>query len=380
MCFEYNENGDMISENQDEDNENDYSSEKIRENNLHSSNEDEEEKEEKENTTRNYTHKHGSNKDFKWISPETQLHYRERTRKLFYHAYESYMKYAFPAGELKPLSCTGGNFDLIKIPLVTLFDTLDTLVILGNYSEFIHVVNIIETQMPTFDIDENVSLFETNIRILGGLLSAHLMAADPRLGIYQSHDLVYNNILLDLAIDLGNRLLPAFKTATGIPYGTVNLRHGVPPRESELASLAGAGTLLIEFEILSTLTGNPIYGKEALKATLALYEYRSSLGLMGKHINVQTGKWHESSSGIGSNAESYYEYLFKSYLLFHSELLFNKFSDLFIAIKKYVQIGNWFSETDIFNLRYRRHRFESLQAFWPGLEVKIKIMKYYKSQ
>lgn len=36
--------------------------------------------------------------------------------------------------ELCPMSCTGGKFDLIKIPMVTLIDTLDTLVILGNYS------------------------------------------------------------------------------------------------------------------------------------------------------------------------------------------------------------------------------------------------------
>jgi hypothetical protein len=38
----------------------------------------------------------------------------------------------------------------------------------------------------------------------------------------------YNNELLTLAIDLGERLLPAFNTKTGIPYGTVNLMYGVP--------------------------------------------------------------------------------------------------------------------------------------------------------
>jgi mannosidase alpha-like ER degradation enhancer 2 len=54
---------------------------------------------------------------------------------------------------------------------------------------------------------------------------------------------------------MGNRLLPAFDTATGIPYGTVNLRSGVPKGETELASTAGAGSLVIEFEVLSCLTG-----------------------------------------------------------------------------------------------------------------------------
>jgi hypothetical protein len=61
--------------------------------------------------------------------------------------------------------------------------------------------------------------------------------------------------LLRLAIDMGNRLLPAFDTATGIPYGTVNLHSGVPKGETELASTAGAGSLVIEFEVLSCLTG-----------------------------------------------------------------------------------------------------------------------------
>lgn len=85
-----------------------------------------------------------------------------------------------------PISCEGGKFDLIKIPMVTLLDTLDTLVVLGNYTEFRRAVNLVVTQMPTFNFDVNVSVFETTIRIVGGLLSAHLMAIDPMLGIYVS--------------------------------------------------------------------------------------------------------------------------------------------------------------------------------------------------
>ncbi|RYY71721.1 hypothetical protein EON63_21490 [archaeon] len=78
----------------------------------------------------------------------------------------------------------------------------------------------------------NVSVFETTIRVLGGLLSAHLLATDPFLGIYNTslssldEGPGYQGELLGLAIDLGGRLLPAFNTKTGIPYGTVNLRYG----------------------------------------------------------------------------------------------------------------------------------------------------------
>ena len=88
--------------------------------------------------------------------------------------------------ELKPITCEGGKFDLIKIPLVTLIDTLDTLVIIGNYSEFRRAVNLITETTKTFDYDVNVSVFETTIRLLGGLLAAHLMAIDDTLGVYNS--------------------------------------------------------------------------------------------------------------------------------------------------------------------------------------------------
>ena len=69
---------------------------------------------------------------------------------------------------------------------MTLIDTLDTLVVMGNHSEFRRAVDIVRQFfiLSAFDLDVNVSVFETTIRVLGGLLSAHLMAIDPLLGIY----------------------------------------------------------------------------------------------------------------------------------------------------------------------------------------------------
>jgi hypothetical protein len=74
---------------------------------------------------------------------------------------------------------------LIKIPLVTLIDTLDTLVVVNDYEEFRRATALLVEHLPRgFDFDVNISLFETTIRLLGGLLSAHLMAIDSSLGIY----------------------------------------------------------------------------------------------------------------------------------------------------------------------------------------------------
>ena len=298
---------------------------------------------------------------------------KKRVKDMFIESYDAYMMNAFPAPELRPLTCEGGTFDLVKVPMVTLIDTLDTLVIMQNYTEFRRAIKLVCSHLRNFDIDVNVSVFETNIRVLGGLLSAHLFAIDERLGIYHPSltSTVYKGCMLRLAEDLAKRMLPAFNTTTGIPFGTVNLRKGVPKGETVVASTAGAGSLLIEFEILSTLVNNDVYGIAALKAVKGIYNHRNIMGLVGKHIDVQTGKWQETLSGVGSNSDSFYEYLFKSSMIFRNPDLFSNFVEVYIPIKKYVQLNNWFSELDLKNVKYRRHRFESLQAFWPGLEANL---------
>ena len=62
----------------------------------------------------------------------------------------------------------------------------------------------------TFDLDVKANAFEMNIRLLGGLLSSHLLAEDAKLGLMPGG---YEGGLLDLALDLGTRLLPAFTTS-----------------------------------------------------------------------------------------------------------------------------------------------------------------------
>lgn len=119
------------------------------------------------------------------LQPEAQAHALTRVRRIFTHAYDNYMSHAFPAAELLPYSCTGGPFELIKIPAVTLIDAMDTLVVMGNYSEFRRAVTALTGAVKDFDYDVPVSIFETTIRVLGGLLSAHLFAVDEAIGIYK---------------------------------------------------------------------------------------------------------------------------------------------------------------------------------------------------
>ena len=220
-----------------------------------------------------------------WTLDEADPHrLKEEVREMFWYSYNSYMEHAFPKDELCPLSCTGkdtwGSYGL------TLVDALDSLAVMGNMSEFARAAQIVIRSID-FNIDKNVSVFETNIRIVGGLLSAHFLSEEhfhPSLASPLWH---YHGELLSMAVDVATRLLPAFDTATGIPYGTVNLRYGVPPGETPITSLAGAGTHILEFGVLSKLTGNPVFMDVARTALRSLWARRSSIGLVGTHIDTR---------------------------------------------------------------------------------------------
>ncbi len=94
---------------------------------------------------------------------------------------------------------------------------LDTFVVLNDPSGFQSAVrNVIDH--VSFDVDTKPQVFETTIRVLGGLLSGHIFA--NRTG-QPFHIPWYQGELLEMAQDLRQRLLPAFSTPTGIPLARV---------------------------------------------------------------------------------------------------------------------------------------------------------------
>ncbi|KAF5752351.1 Glycosyl hydrolase family 47 protein isoform 1 [Tripterygium wilfordii] len=297
------------------------------------------------------------------VTPDEALELRDEVREMFYHAFDGYMEYAFPLDELRPLSCAGE--DSLGGYALTLIDSLDTLALLGDRERFTLSVEWIGKNLR-FEINKTVSLFETSIRVLGGLLSAHLIASDYATGMRIPS---YDNQLLDLAVDLAHRLLPAFDTPTGIPYGSVNLLHGVDEHESKITSTAGGGTLTLEFGVLSRLTNDPIFYQVAKKAVRGLWARRSRLNLVGAHINVFTGEWTQKDAGIGTSIDSFYEYLLKAYLLFGDEEYLFIFQEAYAAAMHYLYNDPWYVEVNMDSAAIVWPLFNSLQAFWPGLQV-----------
>ncbi|XP_056403979.1 ER degradation-enhancing alpha-mannosidase-like protein 2 [Hyla sarda] len=300
------------------------------------------------------------------ITQQDMAKYRDRVKSMFYHAYNNYLDNAFPYDELRPLTCDGqdtwGSFSL------TLIDALDTLLIIGNVSEFQRVVNVLQDTVD-FDIDVNASVFETNIRVVGGLLSAHLLS--KKAGLELEPGWPCSGPLLRMAEDAARRLLPAFDTQTGMPFGTVNLLRGVNPTETPVTCTAGIGTYIIEFATLSRLTGDPEFEMVARRALRGLWESRSEIGLVGNHIDVMTSKWVAQDAGIGAGVDSYFEYLVKGAILLQDEEMMAMFQDYNKAIQNYTKYDDWYVWVQMYKGTVSMPIFQSLEAFWPGLQSLI---------
>jgi mannosidase alpha-like ER degradation enhancer 2 len=271
----------------------------------------------------------------------------------FLHAWTGYKKYAWGHDDLKPLSKT--YHDWYPEPLLmTPVDALDTMTIMGLDDEAAATKQYIIDNL-SFDKDIEVQNFEITIRLLGGLLTNYQLTGDKR--------------LLDLAEDLGNRLLPVFNSPTGMPYRYVNLKTGKVSKP--ISNPAETGTLIIEFGTLSKLTGKSIYYEKAKRALVETYNRRSKIGLVGEGINVETGSWTNTDSHISGAIDSYYEYLLKCSLLFGDQDCGRMWKDSIGPINKYLADDFkgelWYGHADMNTGARRATTYGALDAFFPAV-------------
>ncbi|KAF8910215.1 mannosyl-oligosaccharide 1,2-alpha-mannosidase [Gymnopilus junonius] len=222
----------------------------------------------------------------------------------FKHSWHAYEKNAMGDDEYHPLSKNGSNLTEAGGIGYMVVDVLDSLQIMDLW---------VEDEL-SFDRDAKFSTFETTIRVLGGLLSAyHLSDNDP--------------LYLDKAIDLADRMLPAFDTpgyqATDFPY---------------LVSIAEVATLQLEFRYLSYLTGNEAYWRAVENVMKVVKRARLPHGLASIFMGVEDGQYETSSIRLGSRGDSFYEYLLKQYLQTNnSEPVYREmYEDAMDAVHKYL--------------------------------------------
>lgn len=262
---------------------------------------------------------------------------------------------------------------------MTLIDTIDTFIALRDHQNFSRAIHQIIHQIPNFDLDSKVQVFETTIRVLGGLLSGHLFAKDPQNvwntthhSTTQSPLVDYDDQLLVLAKDLADRMLPAFRASkTGIPYARINLRYGILPGEGTETCTAGAGSLLLEFATLSRLVGDPVYENVAKVAFYALWNRRSPINLLGNTIDVHTGNWAYGISSIGAGIDSFYEYILKSHILLQDDSMLDLWNQAYKSVMTYMRSpdGFWYRGVNMQTGAVATTTIDSLAAFWPGLLV-----------
>ncbi|RYC60290.1 hypothetical protein CHU98_g5907 [Xylaria longipes] len=378
------------------------------------------------------------------MRPSRVAQLRQETVDMFYHGFDNYMQIAFPEDELRPVSCTPltrdpfnprnvelndvlGNYSL------TLIDSLSTLAILASappdnrntgpkaLADFQDGVAALVVQYgdgragPSgrgargrgFDVDSKVQVFETVIRGVGGLLSAHLFAVGelPITGykvaksgvdieehpISWPNGFKYDGQLLRLALDLAQRLLPAFYTQTGMPYPRVNLRHGIPfylnsplhehtsphpdkaqtPPEITETCSAGAGSLVLEFTVLSRLTGDPRFEQAAKRAFWAVWSRRSNIGLIGAGVDAEEGHWIGGFSGIGAGIDSFFEYALKTHILLSGHELPNQ------TIPNHISQESWLDPNQIYKpLSDRDNSPDSFLEAWHHAHAAIKRHLY----
>lgn len=268
------------------------------------------------------------------------------------HAWAGYKEYAWGMDALKPVSKTAENW-YPETLLMTPVDAYDALLIMGLKDQASEAKGLILSKLD-FNKDMDVQNFEVSIRLLGGLLSAYELDGDKK--------------FLDLASDLGSRLIKTFESPTGMPYRYINLRTGV--KHGEISNPAEIGTYLVEFGILSHHTGDQRYFETAKKAMKALYQRCSKIGLPGSTINIETGEWVSTESHISGGIDSYFEYLLKAAILFQDEELMKMWKSSAEAIRLYLSDKKegelWYRHVDMNSGAVISTRYGALDAFFVG--------------
>ncbi|XP_031636865.1 mannosyl-oligosaccharide alpha-1,2-mannosidase IA-like, partial [Contarinia nasturtii] len=226
---------------------------------------------------------------------------RLKIREMTLHAWTNYKKFAWGHNELRPLTKSGHNgvFGASELG-ATIIDSLDTLYIMNLKQQYQEARKWVAEHFTLQGKHVQMSVFETNIRFVGGLITMYAFTGDPMYKVK--------------AKEVADKLLPAFETATGLPKSLVDIGTGISKNYgwSGGSILSEIGTLHLEFAYLSDITGDPIYRDRVLKINEFLREIPKPNGLYPNYIDPYSGKWGQQHIGLGAFGDSFYEYLLKA--------------------------------------------------------------------
>ncbi|KAF7544765.1 hypothetical protein G7Z17_g9710 [Cylindrodendrum hubeiense] len=268
------------------------------------------------------TSKQDAPKDWGWMtSPQEEAvdwdKRRDHVVEAFELSWDSYKRYAWGYDEYHPISKKGSNMSPKGLGWI-IVDALDTMMLMNLTSRVQDAREWISKEL-TWEQDQDVNTFETTIRMMGGLLSAHYISNEyPHLAALKDDDegAAGEDLYLDKAKDLADRLMGAFDSASGIPYASVNLEkyEGIPSHsDMGASSTAEATSLQLEFKYLAKLTGEKDYWDRVEKVMKIVDDNGEQDGLLPIYIYATSGEFRGNNIRLGSRGDSYYEYLIKQY-------------------------------------------------------------------
>lgn len=189
-------------------------------------------------------------------------------------------------------------------------DALDTMILMNLTTELAHARDWMTTTLD-YDIDHDVNTFETTIRMLGGLLSAHYLSSEfpdmAPLPVKKGSNA--EDFYLEKAMDLADRLLGAYESNSGIPFASVNLHSSMgilSHADGGASSTAEATTLQLEMKYLSKLTGETNFWEKAEQVMKVVDDCGAKDGLVPIFIQPQKGEFSSVNIRLGSRGDSYY--------------------------------------------------------------------------
>ncbi|KAJ4334438.1 hypothetical protein N0V87_006872 [Didymella glomerata] len=254
--------------------------------------------------------------------PETKMQRERRetqrvaVRSEFKRTWDSYRAYAWAQDELTPI--TGAGLKTFGGWGATLVDSLDTLWIMGMKEEFYEGVQAVANIDFGRSDMKTVSVFESTIRYLGGMLSAF--------------DLSQESVLLEKAIQLGEMLYRAFDTENHTPTGWLDIEkakdpEGFPFKSETSICFACLGSLTMEFTRLAQILQHQAGGSQqsekfydaVARITRLLDRTQGSTrlpGLWPTTLNARKEEFNQSRFfSLGALADSTYEYFPKMHAL-----------------------------------------------------------------
>jgi len=230
---------------------------------------------------------------------------RKHVRNMMKDAWDTYVAYAWGYDEVKPNSKGINDRHGSRIPMGTsIVDSMSTLYIMGLDEEFQKGREWIAENFDFNRVHADVSVFETNIRFVGGLLSAYAFTGD--------------DVFKNKAVHVVDKLLPAFHPQSGLPYGQVNMKSGTARNGWKGQSiLSEFGTLSMEFTYLSDITGDKKYVNtiDKLQATIFNYNAKGSKDCSFPLFwNTESGRSASSHTSLGAFGDSFFEYLIKEWI------------------------------------------------------------------